>query len=271
MLWIPQKGAWRCQHNLGTVGASPWGTAVTTGGTNGTYGTITELISSASFDAFWVSVFANGYASSATASDGSLRIYVGSATEELLIDGLLMGASGTGVTCKRWDFPLYIPAGSRIAASTTGRRVSTAVSISVVLYGGHTVPGWPVGSKVVTYAAAFNGTSITLGATGAEGAWTQLSASSSEDHLAFVPSFQIGNDTTMQDAGVSIDIGVGAATEEEIGGPYLFSNTTSEATSGPFPSMPTFCRVPASTRLVMRGSHSGTADTGNTVALHAVS
>ncbi|HTJ17848.1 MAG TPA: hypothetical protein VL494_13805 [Steroidobacteraceae bacterium] len=278
MLWVPQKGVLRCDHNTGTVGATTVGTAVTTGASASTKGTPAQLIASTAFDAYWIRVCASAYASSGAASDGSLDIMVGAATEEIIIPDLLMGYCGDPVTsiggmAKTWDFPLYIPAGTRISAQAAGVRTATAMRVAIFLYGGDGYPPFRVGSKVVTYGMGTvpNATAVTPGASGAEGSWTQITASTSESHFAIVPSLQQNNNTNMVARALAMDIGVGAATEEEILQSSWWGIGSTETVAGPMNGMPCFQDIPAATRLTARMSCSGTTSGTYEVALHAVS
>lgn len=285
MLFLPQKGMRRIEHNLGGVGTVTPGTSVTTGATAATKGTAVQLIASTSFDAYWVRVIASNYGLAATTSRGCLDILIGAATEEVIIPNLLMGfcgGSGTlGEGPKTWDFPLYIPAGSRLAAQVAGDRTSTAMRVGIVLYGGDGCPAFRVGSKVVTYGIGTvpAGTSVTPGASGAEGSWTQITASTSEDHFAFVPSMQppTGDTTLTPVKHTYQDLGLGAATEEAMMGAeqsYIWTVGSGELCGGPWGgSMPCFQDVPSGTRLVTRLSASGALDTVTTqeCAIHAVS
>lgn len=276
MLWVPQKGLVRREHNIGTVGTATPGTSVTTGAASGTKGTAVQLIASTSFDAYWVVIVASQYAVAATNSGGCLDILTGAATEEVLIPDLLMGYCGTAFTGrgrKTWEFPLYIPAGTRLAAQAAGQRTSAAFRVAIFLYGGNGYPPYRCGTKVTTYGVTVPaGTTVTPGASGAEGAWAQITASTSEDHFALVPSFQGGDDTTKGNLGYMLDIGMGAATEEEIGQSFYYGVNTDEVYDGPYNPMPLFQDIPSGTRLVARVSNSGANDTGNyNVALHGVS
>ena len=174
---------------------------------------------------------------------------------------------------KRWDFPLYIPAGSRIAAQAAGLRLSTAMRVWLYLYGGDGSPPFRVGSKVVTYGITTvpHGTALTPGESGAEGAYAEIVASTTEDHFAFLPSFQEGVDTTNTVRAYAVDIGIGAVTEEEIAQSYWFHGDSGENMAGPINSMPTFQDIPSGTRLAMRASNSGTNDAAYNGAIHAVS
>ncbi len=281
LLWVPQKGILRVQHNVGAVGADNTpGTTVTTGAAEATKGTPAELISAANnaFDTYWLRVVAYAYGLAATDSQGAMDILVGAATEEVLIANLLMGFCGRTESTTRgpkvWEFPIYIPAGTRIAAQAAGKRLSTAMRVAVYCYGGDAMPPFRVGRKVTTYGMGTVpfGTTIVPGASTAEGAWTQITASSSEDHFAFLPSFQCGTDTTLNVLSYAVDIGEGAATETEIGQNWMFTCGSDEAMDGAEPPMPAFVDVPSGTRLVMRASCSGALDLGNyNGVIHAVS
>jgi hypothetical protein len=283
MLWAPQKGVYRIEHNLGGVGTTTPGTSVTTGASSSTKGTPAELIASTAFDAYWVTVIATNYGLAATTSQGCLDILIGSATEEVLIPNLLMGFCGggsvLGESAKIWEFPLYIPAGSRLAAQAAGDRTSTAMRVGIILRGGDGTPHFRVGSKVTTYGITTvpAGTDVTEGASGAEGSWTQIASSTSEDHFAFVPSYHpTDGDTTLTGVKtVWLDMGIGAATEEAMLGAeqsYVFRYGSGELCEGPWSPFPCFQDVPSGTRLVARCSLSGAADTGpGDVAIHAVS
>lgn len=276
-LWTPQKGRLRIEHNTGVVGVTNPGTSVTTGGAANTKGTPAQLIASTSFDAYWVCVVASNYGSSAATSEGALDILIGAATEEILIPDLLMGFCG-GISNahhgpKMWMFPLYVPAGSRLAAQAAGARTSTAFQVGIFLYGGDGIPPFRCGRKVTTYGMATvpNGTTLTPATSGGTDTYVQMTASTSEDHFAFLPSFQVTGDTTTNNKSFCVEIGAGAATEETLA-QWWFQTDATEGMNGPFPPMPVFADVPAGTRLAMRAScDSGSLDNAYNGVIHAVS
>ncbi len=278
MLWVPQKGELRVEHNMGAVSSATPGTSVTTGAAQATKGTPAEIFASTAFETYWVQVIVGHYGSSTVASCCCVDILAGTATEEVIIPDLLGGGAfgGTGLAAcgyKQWNFPLYIPAGTRIAAQAAGQRVSTALQVMLALYGGQGYPPFRVGSKVTTYGITTVpfGTTITPGASGAEGAWAQIVASTTEDHFAVTPSFQL-DDSTSNLRRYLQDVGVGAATEEQIGGTYGYKIDGAETMEGPWPSMPVFQDIPSGTRLVTRVSNNGTNDNGiYNAALHCMS
>lgn len=280
MLWQPQKGILRTEHNFGGVGAA-FGAAVTTHATDpATKGTAVQLIASTAFDAYLIEITTTSYGNAATTSQGCLDILVGAATEEVLIPNLLMGFSGLiGLGQKRWLFPLYIPSGTRIAAQVAGDRVNTACRVGVQLWGGDGSPHFRVGRKVTTYGITTvpAGTDVAAGYSGAEGNWVEITSGTSEDHFAFFPSFHpTDGDTTLTPTkSVFVDMGVGAATEELMLGTeqsFIFAYDTGELCGGPINAFPVFQDVPSGTRLTMRISMSGATDTGEPDgAIHAVS
>jgi hypothetical protein len=275
MLWVPKKGKLRVEHNVGAVGTTTHGTSVTTGGAANTKGTPAEMIASTAFDAYWVRIVATNYASITVSSAGAMDILIGASTEEVLIPNLLMGhCGGVAIGAKTWDFPLYIPAGSRLAVQAAGERTATALRVAIWLYGGDGYPPWRPGGTVTTYGMGTvpNGTTITPGASGAEDdAYVQITASTTSDHFAFVPSFQSSADTTTMDRGYAVDIGIGSATEQLIG-EFYYQSSVNEIYSGPLNTMPVFQDVPSGTRLAMRASSSGgTLDANYNGVIHAVS
>lgn len=276
MLWIPQKGRLRHDSNLSPLGNANPGTAVTTGASSSSKGTPAQLIASTLFDAYWVRVIACNYSLGAAACQGALDILIGNSTESVLIANLLMGyAGGNGINRgpKVWDFPLYIPAGSRLAAQAAGARTSSALRVIIHYYGGYGYPPFRVGTKVTTYGMSTvpDGTSITPGSSGAVGAFSQITASTTESHFALVQSFQVSGAVSVNSNTFTVEIGSGSSTEEVISPPYEFTTDTSEAMDGPYNPMPVFQDIPSGTRLSMRASASGTPNISYNGVIHAIS
>ena len=279
MLNLFRKGITRHETNASIVGQSPmFGTSVTTGASSSTKGTAVQLIASTAFDAYLVRVTCGGYGSAGLASEGCLDILLGAATEHVLIPNLLMGYCGgldttsADVGPKSWLFPLYIPSGTRIAAQAAGARTSAACYVTVDLYGGNGYPDFEPGTRVTTYGIGTvpNGVTITPGASGATGSWTQITASTSEEHKYLVPSFQVSTDLTTNRRHFTVEMGIGAATEELISQPYRFQTGTNEFMSS-IEGIPQRLDIPSGTRLVMRASNSGTNDGPYNGVIHGVS
>lgn len=262
MLALPQMGDVRIVDNVGIVGDSTPGTTVTASGTANTYGSVTEILAAGSNvqDSWGITITAGETGASATTSEMSLDILIGGATDEVLISSLLVGWAFGGPV-RSYFFPLYIPAGVRLAAQVSSPTASNGCQVHVHLHGGGPPPFY-VGEKVTTYGSKNNnsrGQTVSPTASGGAASTTELSAASSQDHHYFLPGFEPYNDTTLQDRNYAIGIGVGASTVERIG-TWEFSFDAGEKGNGPFPSLGVFRHVPAGTRLTMLASNSGTND-----------
>ena len=168
---------------------------------------------------------------------------------------------------------LLAPQGKRIAAQLASVRTSITARIAISLYGGG-VPPFRVGSRVTTYGTQINnarGKAVVPTASGGTASVTEMTASTSENHYAFLPGFQPATDTSITPtAYVNIGIGVGAATEDRIG-TWWYGKTTGEDMSGPFPWLPSFVDVPAGSRLSMLASNQGANDAAYDGLIYAIS
>ena len=106
------------------------------------------------------------------------------------------------------------------------------------------------------------GTSITMGATGAEGSWTQIVASSAEDYAGFMVAGPFYVDTNMTTGPSYVfDVGIGASGQERTVGENLTKATIFSASEDWVGwHLPTFVGVKAGTRICIRGSCSGTSE-----------
>lgn len=285
MLWVPQKGALLYEQTHGSSGTADPGVQVQTGGTASTKGAVVELIASTAFDSYLMQVIVTGYGISAGTSRLCVDILTGAATEEVLIADLLCGFVGSFINVDpgpvQYMIPIYVPAGTRISARAAGDRINTVCRVSIQLYGGAGYPPFPVGQRVVTYGVTTvpNGVNVTPGASGAEGAWTQITASTTEDCMCIIPGAQPPTgDTTLTTALFRGDVGVGAATEEIIAGggreqSFLWRLTSNEFAHGIINPIPLFADIPSGSRLTTRLSRTSAADTVATwnMALYCVS
>jgi hypothetical protein len=272
MLWVPRKGKLLFETSTEAVGAVP-GVAITNDAASATTkGTVVELIAATAFDAFWLTVTFLGGSTAVTDNRFCVDLLIGAATEEILLADLLAHGSANRGLGRRFDFPLHIPAGSRLAARTAGT-IGRNVQIQLFLYGGLLSPPFRVAQKVTTYGITVpDGTAITPGASGAAGTWAQLTGSTTEDHFGCVPSFGIGNDTTINNRWLRAELGIGAAAAEEaISDGFWYGFNSSEEQSGPLNSFPCLCDIPSGTRLSMRASNEGTNDSAYQGAVHCLS
>lgn len=279
MLWVPHQGDEDVISNTQLVAPSSGliGTAVPDGASVNTFGTVTELISAANNtrDSWAIEI---QYMATTTpntlAGEGALDILIGGATDDVLISSLLVGGTFPGGG-RSYFFPVHVPAGVRVAARFSSAYAhTTEAGVIVTLYGGSAPGGMKSGRKVTTYGTKVGnsrGLAITPGGTGAAGAWTQVVASTTEDHFYFLPGFQVEADATIGNVGmINVGIGVGAATEERIG-TWWFSKNASEQQSGPTPARGVGRWVPAGTRMSMQASVSSAIDAAHGCHIYAVS
>lgn len=272
MLGVPQLGDVRTVSNYGLVGSGTPGTAVPENATTLLYGAVTELISAANNsigDCWGIEVAILETGASATSSQCAVDILIGGATDDVLISSLL-AANAYAATPRTYFFPVHIPSGVRIAAQLASVRTAiTDPRVLVTLYGG-CPPPFRVGHKVVTYGTKINnarGQAVTPTASGGTASVTQMTASTSMDHFAFLPGFQVVT-TTVTLRNYNLGIGVGASTEERIGTWWHFADAGEHV--GNFPSMPAFRNVPAGSRLSLLASNSGTNDAAYDGLIYAV-
>jgi len=276
MLWTPQKGCVRVITNAGIVGTGSPGTAVTSHGTvANNMGGVVELISAANNnqESWGISVWIEGGGLAGNAAQRCVWILIGGATDDVLIPSLICGYSLAIGNSYNYFFPIHVPGGLRIAADTASVRLGVPCRVTVHLYGG-CPPPWRVGRKVTAYGTKIDnsrGQAVTPSQSGAAASVTELTASTSEDHFAFLPGFQPATDSTVTPTTyTSVGIGVGAATEDRIGSWY-FGKTTSEDAGGPVPNIPAFCDVPSGSRLTMLASNGGANDAAYDGLIYAVS
>lgn len=276
MLWTPQKGTPKIITNLGIVGSSTPGTSVPANATTLLDGAVTELISAANNvqDSWGIEIAIAGLSSSTNASESCIDILIGGATDDVLIAALICGGAQDArfMGTRSYFFPVHIPGGVRIAAQLASVIGGSAARVVVSLLGG-SPPPFRIGRKVTTYGTQINnvrGVAVTPTASGGAASVTEIVASTSEDHFAFLPGFQVATDASTSLLGYNVGIGIGAATEERIG-TWLFGSNASEDFLGPFPRMPAFRDVPSGTRLSLLVSNSGTNDAAYDGLIYAVS
>lgn len=250
--------------NSGIVGTTSMGTGVPGSGTTLLYGTVTELISAANNvrDSWGIEVFVWNTGASAVASEATMDLLIGGATDDVLAKALIVGGGPYAASFTQYFFPVHIPAGVRIAAQLASVRVSITARVLIYLYGGGGPPPFPVGDRVVTYGTQINnarGQAVTPTASGGAASVTQMTASTSQDHFFVCPGFQVATDTTTTARNINIGIGVGAATEERVG-TWWYQTSGGEEISGSFPTLQAFRNIPSGSRLTLLASNSGTND-----------
>lgn len=236
----------------------------------------TQVASSANIsqDVYGILICINNGATSATTRQIIVDVGVdnaGGTAYVTKIPTLLGGHASTyglGASGVWYYFPLYIPAGSSVAVRASST-LTTAFNCYVQFYG---QPRRPEVVRAGSYVTAFGvnatagtGTAITLGTT-AEGAWTQVGATADKSYWWWQAGYTCA-DTTMSAAIIHLDMSAGTATNKKI----LFENQVVQTTAAEqISTVPVFMNaynnVAVGDNIYIRGQHSGTADTGTSVA-----
>ena len=269
MLFVPGTGDFRTV--LTNVTARPSGTAngttVTAGGTANTKGAWAQLMPAISRDAYGILIqFTNG-AASATARNRLTDIGIdfnGGTSYTVLIPDLVDSGSAPNTLLGVWYyFPLYIPAGSSIAARSQCLTASATCGVHIQLMCDPARPdGIRAGTSVSAYGvnnATSAGTIVTPGTT-AEGNWTSLGTTTGRHWW-----WQTGmgcNDTTQSAQCYSVDISAGSSTTDNrilIQNQYIYLTAAEQQMNSPL-TVGCAARVGVGENIYGRIQCSGTPD-----------
>jgi hypothetical protein len=229
--------------------------------------TFTELIAATAFDTQLVSIMLNNNSVANADSSTLLDIAIGAAASEtVIIPDLSAGFLGSFTTGARWyQFPLYIPAGSRLSARTQSIRTTGSINVLVQLHGGPRNPdAWWCGQTVTAYGAnlaASRGVAFTPGNSGAEGTGVAV-GTTSQHHECLVLGVQgISTDVSWGNVAYHFDVGIDSSGTEWIETDrYTAAASSAEQLGFMDPWWPIFRPIPSGTILMVRGECSGTAD-----------
>lgn len=245
------------------------GTSLTSSGSANAYGSWVQIGPTNGFDyqVDWMIVELNSGFTAATTRNHYVDIGFGTDTSNVtVIVEKLCGSGATTNSGHMYFFPIHIPLGVKVFARTQGTVASSTIKINISVLGGNQNPGtMPKVSAVKAIGpttASTTGTSITMGATGAEGSWTQIVASSAEDYAGFMVAGPFYVDTNMTTGpSYTFDVGIGASGQERTVGENLTKATIFSASEDWVGwHLPTFVGVKAGTRICIRGSCSGTSE-----------
>lgn len=194
----------------------------------------------------------------------------GTSFTEIVSDLLLTGTSSNVGQARLIRLPIRVPSGASIAFRHRAALASDVIRVQAMFVGASQYP-WQAWSADIcdTYgavAASSDGTAIgtgSIGASGAEGSWVQITAATLRDHIAIMPQLAVGaGDTNWSGRGYLIDIGY----DQAGGSSYIPLITdldllidSSEITNGIWPAEPLFATIPQGSSLAVRASSSGTA------------
>lgn len=251
------------------------GTTLTSSGSANAYGSWVQIGPANGFDypVEWIQVELNSGFTAATTRNHYVDIGFGTDTSNVTVMvEKLCGSGATTNTGHMYFFPMHIPLGVKLFARTQGTVASSTIKINISVLGGNQNPGtMPKVTSIKAIGAtkaSTTGTSITMGATGAEGAWTQIVASSAEDYAGFMVAGPYYVDTNMGTGpSYTFDVGIGASGQERSIGENLTKATIFSASEDWVGwHLPTFVGVPTGTRICIRGSCSGTSE--STISAH---
>lgn len=272
MISSPFPNVWGYQtgNTLTTrpTGGAAFGTSITPG--NNTYGSYTSILAGGSiaYDCYWIEVNINTNNVSAAARDTIVTIGIDTAGGTTYVDFIpdLLGSCASNYGSIQngiwYNFPLFIPAGSQLAAkaSVNNGTVGT-LRVSVKLWGQPSRPDaiWYGQSveAVGVVSATSKGTDVTAGTT-SEGSWTSL-GTSAQNCLYW----QVGcgiNNSAMSNFQYHIDLASGDASNKVIILQDVpVSTSTAEALS--LQQVAGWLDVPAGGNLYTRAQCSSTAQT----------
>lgn len=209
---------------LNTRPSSTFGAAITASATPDTYGSYVEILSDANLteDCYGLLLNFNVGFSTGALRSGTITIGKDEAGGTSYTDWLTHIVAGQAgnyhqTAGAKWlYFPLYIKAGTALAAKYANATGSATIRCYAAAYGR---PKYPqavrAGTKFETFgASAGNGTAITSGAA-SEGAWTQLGSNPASNLWWWQYGFQ-SDDTTMNALIYHFDLARGDASNKHI-------------------------------------------------------
>lgn len=264
--------------SVGQAVGTQAGTLVTSGAAN-TAGTWTQVHAGLTYACDITQVCINAVETSADViSATTLNCYIDigigpdSGNVTTIIEKL--GASqAQGLGVLYW-LPIRFPPDTPIWARHQNTAASAKAGVQISFQGGNMNPGqFPSFTGMVALGAvtaSTTGTSITPNGAGAEGAWAQIVASSTDAYGGLMASPLFNVDTTLTSALVTtIDVGVGGSGAEKVVGENVTrSFIWSTAEQKVAICLPTFVGVPSGSRIVARASGSATADGTNSIILY---
>jgi hypothetical protein len=227
MLLVPRTGFLDTVPSTSTTSSA--GVTVTASATAHTKGGWSQLVANTGARSLGILIALDNTAVANTATSMLLDIGIGGAgSEQVLIPdlaaGYVLGEAVSNTFCA-YFFPLFIPAGSRLAARCQAQIASDTVACRIHLFQRPTGAGW-VGTRVTAYgvdAANSRGTVVSAG-NNSYGTAGQLAASTDNPIRMMQIGIQAAGRTALTDARLLADVRLGAATS--IAGPLMGSADT---------------------------------------------
>lgn len=239
--------------------------AVAPSATANVKGSIVEMVASTAEDCDLISVCLQG---DNQREDFVYDLLVGGVASEELIAEDLRVRTFTAVGSAKYDLKIDIPSGSRLsvrcASSASG---ASDGKINAQLFSGTFESDSP-GSYIKAYNVSFSrGVDVDPGGTAnTKGSWTELVASTSNDHKGLIISIGTSDNSGLVEADYMYDIGIGTVSSEQIiKGNVFFSVDSFEALSDRVFYINQ--AIPSGTRIVARAQSSITDATDRVMDL----
>jgi hypothetical protein len=240
------------------------------------------LISSTPFDSYGVSVIVH------PSFNGGSTLY------NRFVSEIYEGASGSEVklidtfTAKGADdfeyalpnnhiyYPIFIPAGKRLSFRAK-MDVSSSSSVRMGLHfyrSSYSQTGW-FGNKITTYGyddSSLKGVDVTPNATADTwGSWTQITASTSRHHKAFITEFfPVTSKSVPSNRGYAYQVAIGASGSEAVISPVYRQGQGSSDQYSPRLE-PIYKYIPAGSRLSVRSKCSASSGSATSVIIQGIS
>lgn len=234
MLYIPNHGQSGLENTYTGTSSAEYGATCTADATTAhTLGAYAQLTAATARDAYGVTVSISAIGTAASTNTRSLvNIAIGAAASEVvIIPNLICGQAGSWNSASigpvMYYFPIFIPAGTRLAANFQSLALSDTASVNVWL---HTNPvaGRFYGQRVTAYGAntaTSSGTSHTHG-NNSYATTTQLTASTTNPIKYLQVGVDLLTDTTGSTKRGFLRIAAGSSTNYIVSGiPYRESTT----------------------------------------------
>lgn len=240
-----------------TASSNPTNVPSTTVNTKGPY---TQLVASTAYDTHAL-IFTCAHDAVGSTQSQLVDIAVGAAASEQIVipDVLVSFDQWNGRAFVSVPFPVYIPAGSRIAAQF--QSTSAAQDLRIGLHLLNLGLGAPPGRKMVSYGkntADSGGVDVDPGGTAnTKGSWVQITASTNEDLKGLIVC--IGNQalTKTSTCFALLDVGVGAGGSEQVIIPNIALGVdTNNEQYQPIMTAMFPINIPAGSRLAVRAQNS---------------
>lgn len=257
------------------------GTLVSSNASANTAGTWTQIHAGLTYASDIVIFRVGGVRTSAdviaaTTLNGYMDIGIGPNSGAVTTIAEKLSCSNSSGMGSVWYLPLRIPPDTPVWARHQNTAGSAKAYVHAAFHGGNMNPGtMPSCSRIVAIGATTAttvGTTLTPGASNAEGAWTQITASSSEDYAGLMLSHLFNVDTTLTSELIGCgDVGVGGSGSEKVVGENITYSalTTANETRTSF-HVPTFIGIPVGSRICARWSGSLAADGTNSIIVYGL-